>query len=192
MLIAVEGIDGSGKTTQSFMLVDGLIKKGFRAVYTTEPTYERIGDILRLHVSRMKIRMPVYEALLFSADRFEHITKFIEPKIESGAIIVSDRYVYSTIAYQGAAGLDLQWIKDINRNVLKPNLAIYIAVPIEVALQRYKNKRSVMERPVTQKAVHRIYLQLVEEGEMIPISGNRPVKEVAKDIRTLVLEHIQG
>ncbi len=187
-LIAVEGIDGSGKTTQSFMLVDGLIKNGFKAVYTTEPTYERVGDILRLHVSRMKIRMPVYEALLFSADRFEHITKFIKPKIESGAIIVSDRYIYSTIAYQGAAGLDLKWLWALNFFAPKPDLTIYLDLPSRISLERKRGRKSVYENVEYAEKVRKIYLDLAKTEGFAMFNAERPAEMIHSEIMAFISE----
>jgi len=186
MLIAVEGIDGAGKTTQSFMLVEGLKKMGFKAVYTTEPTYERVGDILRLHVSRMKVRMPVYEALLYSADRFEHITRFIKPKIENGVIVVLDRYVYSTIAYQGAAELDLKWLWSINFFAPKPDVIIYLDLSSKIGLERKKGGRSVYENIGYAEKVRKIYLKLAKTENFAIFNAARSAEEVHSEIMTFI------
>jgi dTMP kinase len=189
--ICVEGLDKSGKTSQSILLVEALCKEGFDAVYTTEPSNGEIGRFIRRYVLLRNQRLPVVvEALLFSADRVDHNEKEIKPKLKEGKIVVCDRYVYSSLAYQGAAGLDAGWIKEINRSALKPDLAIYIDVPSEVVLQRSRHEKSVMEWPDIQEKVQEAYLLLVREGEMIPIDGNRLKEEVAKDIRKLVLEKL--
>ncbi|MFH1328151.1 MAG: dTMP kinase, partial [Candidatus Bathyarchaeota archaeon] len=128
MLIVIEGIDGSGKTTQVYHLVEELRKLGYKSEYTTEPTYGNIGNILRLNVARAKKRAPIYEALLFAADRYEHIKKTVLPKLKRGSILVSDRYLYSSLAYQGAVGLDIKWLRKINFFTPTPDLIIYLDI----------------------------------------------------------------
>jgi dTMP kinase len=191
--ICVEGLDKSGKTSQSILLVETLCKEGGDAVYTTEPSNGEIGRFIRRYVLRRKQRVPVViEALLFSADRTDHSEREIKPTLKQGKIVVCDRYLYSSLAYQGAAGLEIEWIRGINRSALKPDLAIYLDVPPEVVLQRCRHEESVMERLDIQEKVQEVYLRLVSEGEMIPINGNRPIEEVAEDIKNLVLEKLEG
>ena len=191
--ICIEGLDKSGKTSQSILLVDALAKKGYDAVYTTEPSRGEIGKFIRRHVLRRKERIPaLVEALLFAADRVDHVETRIKPMLEEGKVVVSDRYVYSSLAYQGAAGLDSEWIKEINRFALKPDLAIYLDVPVKVVSRRSRRRRSVMERPNIQKRVHEIYLHFVREGELIPIDGRRAIEDVAKDMQVLVLKRLEG
>jgi dTMP kinase len=107
--------------------------------------------------------------------------------LQNGTMVVSDRYVYSSLAYQGSAGLDLDWIKKINKFSPVPDLAIYIDLPLEVLARRIKSDRSVMERMRTQMMVRNVYIELVKRGELIRVGGNRPVKEVSKEILDLVL-----
>lgn len=182
----------SGKTSQSILLVDSLSKRGFDAVYTTEPSKGEIGRFIRSYVLSRKERVPaVVEALLFAADRVDHVETSIKPMLKAGKVVVSDRYVYSSLAYQGATGLDLEWIKGINKFALKPDIAIYLDVPVEIVSRRSRRKRSVMEYPTIQKKVQEVYLRFVHEGELIPIDGKRPMEEVGKDIETLVLERLE-
>ena len=109
-----------------------------------------------------------------------------------GKIVISDRYVYSSIAYQGAAGLDLKWIEEINKWTLKPDLAIYLDVPAEVVIKRIKRKRSVMETLQNQRKVREVYLRLVKEGKLILVNGNRPVEEVEREILQKVLNFLEN
>ena len=106
--------------------------------------------------------------------------------------MVSDRYVYSSLAYQGAAGLDIKWIEEINRLALPPDLAIYIDVPPEVVVKRMRRKKSVMERLETQRRVREVYMKFVENGKLVPVDGNRRKDEVAKDILTVVLDFLKN
>ena len=195
VLICIEGLDKSGKTTQSLLLVEALKREGFDATYTSEPSSGEIGKFIKRYVLGQKEkRIPVVaEALLFAADRAEHVEREIKPLLEEGKIVISDRYVYSSIAYQGAAGLDIGWIEEINRMAPEPDLALYIDVPVEVAIRRFKKRkdRTIMEKPEVQRNVREIYLKLVKEGKLIMIDGNRSIKSVFSQIRRIVLNYLK-
>lgn len=192
VFICIEGLDASGKTTQACLLVKALQKRGFKVLYTTEPSPRKIGELIRTYVLQRRRRVKtVTEALLFAADRVDHVENRIKPALRKGKIVVSDRYVYSSLAYQGAAGLDIKWIEEINQFALLPNLAIYIDVPPEVVVKRIKRKKTVMERLQIQKKVREVYMKLVEEGRLVLIDGNRPKEEVAKDILRHVLDLLE-
>ena len=132
------------------------------------------------------------EALLFAVDRVDHVEKEIKPALENEKIVVSDRYVYSSLAYQGAAGLDLKWIEEINRLALPPDLAIYIDVSPEVVDKRIRRKKSVMERLETQRKVREVYMKFVKNGKLVPVDGNRRKDEVAKDILKVILDFLKN
>jgi len=162
-------------------------------MYTTEPSPGDIGKFIRTHILQRKRRVPVaVEALLFAVDRVDHLERRVKPALQEGKIVVSDRYVYSSLAYQGAAGLDLNWIEEINRSVVTPDLAIYIDVPPEVVVKRIKRKRSVMERLEVQRRVREVYMKFVEDGRLVRVDGNRPKDEVARDILTTVLNFLKS
>jgi dTMP kinase len=193
VFICIEGLDASGKTTHAHRLVRNLRSKGFDAVYTTEPSRGEIGRFIRTYILQRKRRVPsVVEALLFAVDRVDHVEKEIKPALENGKIVVSDRYVYSSLAYQGAAGLDLKWIEEINRLALPPDLAIYLDVPPEVVVKRIRRKKSVMERLETQRKVREVYLKFVKNGKLVPVDGNRRKDEVAKDILKGILGFLKN
>ncbi|MEM2321435.1 MAG: dTMP kinase [Candidatus Bathyarchaeia archaeon] len=194
LLICIEGLDKSGKTTQSRLLVENLRSAGFDAFYTSEPSDGEIGRFIERFILKRDRRISIpAEALLFAADRVDHVEREIKPLLDEGKIVVSDRYIYSSLAYQGAAGLDLEWIMEINRMAPKPNLAIYLDVPVEVVMKRIQRgrMRSVMESLEVQTRVREIYLKLVEEGFLILVDGNRPIMEVAQDIQRIVLERLR-
>jgi dTMP kinase len=190
--ICIEGLDASGKTTQARRLVRELRRRGFKAVYTTEPSPGEIGKFIRTYILQRKRRVPIaVEALLFAVDRVDHLERRVKPALQEGKIVVSDRYVYSSLAYQGAAGLDLNWIEEINRSVVTPDLAIYIDVPPEVLVKRIKRKRSVMERLAVQRKVREVYMKFVEDGRLIRVDGNRPKDKVLRDILAVVLDFLK-
>ncbi len=190
--ICIEGLDASGKTTQARRLVRELRRRGFQTIYTTEPSSGEIGKFIRNYILERKKRVPItVEALLFAVDRVDHLERKVKPALEKGKIVVSDRYVYSSLAYQGAAGLDLNWIEEINRSVTTPDLAIYLDVPPEVVVKRMKRKRSVMERLQIQQRVQRVYMKFVKDRRLIRIDGNRPKDEVSRDILATVLSFLK-
>jgi len=190
--ICVEGLDASGKTTHAHRLVRSLLERGYPALYTTEPSSGQIGKFVRAYILERRRRIPtIVEALLFAVDRVDHIERTIRPATKEGKIVVSDRYLYSSLAYQGAAGLSLDWIEEINRFVISPDLAIYIDVPPEIVLSRLKRKKSVMENLHTQRKVREVYGRLVKDGRLVLIDGNRAKHEVASDVLSTVLNFLK-
>jgi dTMP kinase len=193
IFICIEGLDGSGKTTHAHRLVRNLQMKGFDAIYTTEPSRGDLGKFIRGTILEQKKRVPrVIEALLFAVDRVEHFEKDVKPALAEGKVVVSDRCVYSSLAYQGAAGLDLDWIEEINNFALPSDLAFYISVPPEVVVNRIRRKKSVMERLETQRKVEKVYMKFVDEGKLVVIDGDRRKGEVEEDILDAVLNFIEN
>lgn len=193
VFVCIEGLDASGKTTHARRLVEDLWQKGVDAVYTTEPSTGEIGKFVRTYALQRKKRVSsVVEALLFAVDRVDHVETKIKPALQKDKIVVCDRYLYSSLAYQGAAGLDLNWIREINKNAITPDLAIYLDVPPEVVVKRIKWKKSVMERLQIQQKVQEIYMKLVEEGLLVRVDGNRPKDDVSKDILAVVVDFLQS
>jgi dTMP kinase len=191
--VCVEGLDGCGKTTQTKLLVRRLREMGWDAVYTAEPSRGKIGQFIQKHCLHGEKRTsPVVEALLFAADRFVHVENEVIPALNGGKVVVSDRYVYSSLAYQGAAGLDLKWIRMINEHATRPDLAIFVDVEPKAVVKRLKSKRSVMENLETQRKVREVYVRFVEKGELVRIGGNKSKKEVAADILKAVLEFLES
>lgn len=192
VFICVEGLDGCGKTTQTKLLVERLKKKGYDAIYTAEPSGGKIGSLIKEYCLHGETRVSsIVEALLFAADRFEHVEKEVIPALNEGKLVVSDRYVYSSLAYQGAAGLDLEWIEKINEHAIRPHLAVFIDVEPETVIQRLKPRKSVMENLGTQQKVREVYVKFVEKGELVKIDGNKSKQEVADDILTVVLGFLE-
>ena len=190
--ICIEGLDCCGKTTQSLRLVETLRGLGFDAVYTAEPSGGEVGSLIRRCILDRRRRVPVVvEAVLFAADRLDHVESAIKPMLSEGKIVVSDRYLYSSLAYQGAAGLDIGWLLKINRFAPKPDLAIFIDVPPERLVVRFGRRRSVMEYLEVQREVYKVYRMLVDDGRLIPVDGDRPIDEVSRDIVGLVLDRLR-
>jgi dTMP kinase len=193
VFICIEGLDGSGKTTHAHRIVRNLQKNGFDAVYTTEPSTGDLGKFIRSSaVLEGKKRVPrVVEALLFAIDRVEHLEKDVKPALEKGKIVISDRCVYSSLAYQGAAGLDLTWIEEINRMALPADLAIYIDVPPEVVVKRIRRKKSVMETLDTQRKVQEVYMKYVTNGQLVAVDGDKKKAAVTESILAVIMDFLE-
>ncbi len=190
VFVVLDGIDGCGKTFHSKVLRDELQTRGFNTVCTAEPSNGAVGKFIRSILLTEKVP-PEVEALLFAADRFEHLRREIMPNLEKGRIVVCDRYLYSSLAYQGAQGVDLDWIKAINNFALKPDIAFYLDVPPDVGLGRIRRKRSVLENHALQMRVREKYLEFTRLGDMIMVDSNRPVEIVKTDLVKLTVKKLQ-
>lgn len=187
VFIVVEGLDGSGKTTQAEILARRL-SKTFNVMLTAEPSRGKIGTFIREGCLYENERLPTEaEALLFAADRIEHMETELKPALDEGKVVICDRYIYSSLAYQGSSGLSLEWIKTINARALQPDFSVFIDCPPERVLARLRRKKSVMETLETQQKVRQIYLKYVDKGELVRIDGDRPREIVAEDLHNTVL-----
>ena len=114
-LISVEGVEGSGKTTQCRRLAAHLRTRGLEVVETSEPDGTALGQAVRALFELEPRPTPLTQAFLFLAARQEHVAQLIRPALTRGAVVISDRYADATVAYQGyGQGLDLQTIRDLN------------------------------------------------------------------------------
>lgn len=138
--ISLEGVDGSGKSTQANLLADALRAQGREVVVTREPGGTALGEAIRGLLLGGHPMEPMAEALLFAAARAQHVRELIRPALERGAWVVCDRFVDSSLAYQGVGrnlGIDTVW--RINEPALDgclPDLAIVIDVPPQVSAER--------------------------------------------------------
>ena len=188
IFMVIEGLDGSGKTTQAVLLAERL-SKNYQVMLTAEPSRGKIGTFIRDCCLYEQTRLPTEaEALLFAADRIEHMQKELKPALDEGKLVICDRYVYSSLAYQGSAGLSLDWIKTINARAVQPDFSLFLDVPPERVLERLQRKKSVMETLDTQQKVREIYLKYVEKGELIRIEGDTTKEDVANELFDKVTE----
>jgi dTMP kinase len=178
VFIVVEGIDGSGSTTQSKRLVSELNHRRRRAEFTCEPTTGPIGVMLRQILAKRLVvptetgsRAPDWRtmALLFAADRADHNDVFIEPKLQSGCDVVTDRYVLSSLAYQSLTSpggtQNLTWLRQINDQARVPDLTIVLTVSADVAAQRRAGRggsAELYEVDVLQRRLAEFYVDAAE------------------------------
>jgi dTMP kinase len=188
LFVVLEGIDGSGKTTISKMLVDRLNGLGFKAEYTFEPTDSEIVEVVRGKYS--EYRDAYVDALTFALDRLLHLKRKVIPLLRAGFIVVSDRYMYSSVAYQAASGAPIEWVLLVNKYALKPDVTIYLDVDPETGLRRKQFKTTrfpEFEVIDFARRVREVYLELVKRGLMISINAARPIEEVYRDVEAVVL-----
>lgn len=163
LLIVLEGIDGSGTTTQGDRLTTWLRNKGYRVYFTHEPSGGPAGMLIRLALSRRLLGSnfqyqeqsenqgaaktsldPHSLALLYAADRMDHLAAEVLPNLDKGRIVICDRYVLSTLAYQGLS-VDEDWLLEINRFARPADLTIYLDVAVEHARHRMRRTRWTKE-----------------------------------------------
>jgi dTMP kinase len=138
MFIVFEGLDGCGKSTHARLLSNWLKKKGKKVYLTAEPTKGPVGRLIREILSGAKKSDPLTLALLFTADRVKHAAE-INKALKRGEVVISDRYYHSTVAYQGAQGLDRRWLLKINSFAPEPDIVLFLDVPPQKAEERAKS-----------------------------------------------------
>jgi dTMP kinase len=188
VFIVFEGIDGSGKSTHIKQLAEELRGRGLSVLETAEPSKDLIGTFIRDYAERNSDRFTLEtETLLFAADRYEHVRQVIAPALERGSIVISDRYFYSSIAYQGATGIDLDWIREMNRFAPKPDLGFLLDIPPESSLERVNDRaKTVFEVSDYLRKVRDIYLGMVERGELVRVEADRSRDEVGAELQELI------
>lgn len=166
VLVAIEGIDGAGKTTQAELLERRLVESGYDVVRTKEPTRGRYGETLR--ASATTGRLPVAEELeLFIADRREHVADVIGPALAGGRVIIVDRYYFSNAAYQGARGLDPAAIIAANERFAPvPDLLVLLRISPELSRERISARGdgngNLFEKVDELRRAARIFDQIVD------------------------------
>jgi dTMP kinase len=143
VLVVLEGIDGSGKTTQARSLLRRLRYRGYRAVFFREPTRGRWGREVKRLAARADSLTPAEELDLFVRDRRENVEKNLLPALKAGKIVVLDRYYFSTIAYQGAKGIDTGKIRRMNESfAVRPDLVVVLDVDAKGGLARIADRKT--------------------------------------------------
>lgn len=176
LFVVLEGIDGSGTTTQVAKLADRLRREGVNVRATREPSDGPVGTMIRqVLTGRIVVpggRAPGWAtmALLFAADRLDHVESEIEPMLASGGVVISDRYDASSLAYQSVtSGTDasgaLQWIRNINRHARRPDLTIVLDVSPSLGAVRRETRgeaAQLYEQNEVQRALAAFYRDLAK------------------------------
>lgn len=190
-LIALEGIDGAGTTTQCERLAEALTAKGVPIYCTAEPSKGPIGQLLRRALRREEPLDDMSLVPLFAADRLDHITREIAPKLAEGINVVSDRYVLSSLAYQSLIA-PVDYVKAVNEHARHADLTIFVKVTPPVAEKRRKARGGVAERfdakshqeQIAQRYEHNLHLTTPN----VVINGDAGIDAVHAEILEAVLE----
>ena len=203
LFITFEGIEGCGKSTQSKLLTEYLKKRGLEVLSTREPGGPKISEEIReILLSNANDEMNARtEVLLYMASRSQHTAEWIIPALESGKVVISDRYYDSTLAYQGAA-------RKIERNIidtltsfatfgLKPDLTFLVDLPAEVGLARIEEKnadRLERESLDFHKEVRAGFLEIAEKEKdrYVILDGAMSVNEIHREIINKIDEKIRN
>ncbi len=178
LLVAVEGIDGTGKSTQVRRVAQRLTDAGISTVTTREPTHGPHGQRLRATALTGRLS-PEEELSLFLLDRAEHAQTLILPALRRGQIVLTDRYYFSTLAYQGSRGLDIKTLRDQNEAIApKPDLLIILTLPIPTALDRIQQQRGtapdLFESAAQLTACQAIFLHEVQAFQPSQVIDAQP------------------
>jgi len=195
VLIVFEGIDGAGKSTQAEILLDRLKARGYDVAYFREPSESKWGREIKKRALFADSLSPEEELELFQKDRRENVERNLKPALEEKKIVILDRYYYSTIAYQGAKGIDHEMIKKTNEEfVVKPDLVFILDIDAKRGLERIQNRKKkdkLFEREDYLVKVREIFSSF--EGEnIIHIDALKPREEISKKIEESILEYLQG
>jgi dTMP kinase len=194
LFIALEGIDGSGKSTQLKLLKEKFEQAGQKVYTTCEPTDSPIGKIIRdIFTHKMEADHRTIAAL-FAADRLDHIlnkTNGLLKMLEDGYTVITDRYYFSSYAYQ-SAHVDLDWViqaNSLSAGLLRPDLNIYIDITPAQSIERIQKGRNTIELYETLENlqnVHDKYFEVMDllkgEENIFVINGNRLPEEISNDI----------
>lgn len=190
MFVTFEGADGSGKSTQAELLRDALAAEGREVVLTREPGGTELGERIRELLLDGPAMGAWTEAALFAASRAQHVDELIRPALERGAVVVCDRYVDSSLAYQGIArGLGLEDVLELNLRVtggLLPDVTFLLLLDPETAsARRAGDDRLEREGAALQAKVDAAYRTLVERfpGRIVPVEADRPPETIRDEIR---------
>lgn len=206
--LVLEGLDGAGTTTQAQRLAAWLREQGRAVHVTAEPSTGPVGALVRQVLTHRIGGAPRGEggvapfdphalALLFAADRLDHVAAEIAPRLAEGVDVISDRYTLSSLAYQAVTCGDATWVEAVNARAPAPDATLFLEVSAATALRRRfaaSSRRDLFEVPAFQRQVARAYrralARLEELGQrVVVVDGERPVDEVtaalAEQVRRL-------
>ena len=194
MLINLEGIDGCGKSTQSQFLMEKFKSDNKKAILLKEPTNGKYGQMLWNMLSG-NIEATTEEILeLFVLDRKEHVNEKIKPALDEGKIVLMDRYYYSTMAYQAAAGIDVNRIRKDNEFAPKPDIVLIFDLPADLAMKRVRSHSvaDVFEKEEHLEKVRKAYLNLEDDSLVRIIDATRTPEKIFDEVWKLVSEVRNG
>jgi len=187
VFIVLEGIDGCGKSTQAKLLGAWLSQQGKEVLLTAEPTRTRVGKLIREILSGGEQVDPKTLALLFTADRAQHLATEVEPAIAEGKVVVCERYVHSTVAYQEAQGVSRRWLIELNR--FAPEADVTFLLDVEPGLGASRTSTGeIFENGEFLEKVRDNYLKF--DRGIAKLDGSRSVGEVFCEMKDRLREFL--
>lgn len=193
--IVIEGIDGSGTTTQSELLKEYLLRKGEKAIVSPEPSEGLIGKFVRSILQNKELinhnnqNFDEQMAYLFAADRYDHLyneKNGVFQLINEGYYVISTRYYFSSLAYNGNTDQEWQLVETLNEKFPQPDLVIYLDLPVEISLERIKDRslKEVYENQTKLTKVRENYLKIFAnyQGNLLKIEGTKTETEIHNQI----------
>jgi dTMP kinase len=205
-LIVVEGLDGSGKSTQVHLLQRWLELEGYR-VYFTEWNSSPIVRKVTKRGKKEQLLTPTTFSLIHATDFADRFERHVLPMLHAGYIVLADRYIYTAFARDHVRGVERSWVHNLYSFAVKPDIALFFNVPLEVALGRILEGRPQLKYyeagmdmgfatdvdesfRIFQGRVYEEYLRMVDEFGLIPVEATRPPDVQQREIRKLVSEKI--
>ena len=190
VLVNLEGIDGCGKSTQSKLLLEKLEGEGEKVIILKEPTKRPHGQKLWdvLHGKRKATNEEILE--LFVLDRIQHVEEKIQPALDDGAVVLMDRYYYSSMAYQVAGGIDVEEIREKHVFAPKPDVVLIFDLPVSIALERVKGHSDAdeFEKEEHLEKVREAYLNLENDPLVRIVDATGTPEEIFGNVWRLVSE----
>ena len=183
-LLVIEGIDGAGKSTQAKVLGERLAARGHKVVLTKEPTNGPWGRLLR--ESAQTGRLSIEEEVeTFLKDRREHVEQLILPRLREGCVVIVDRYYFSTVAYQGARGVDPQELLRRNEEFApEPDLLVLFDLEVEAGLGRVQTRgdqANLFEQTESLRRAREIFLS-IQKPYLLKVDARRAAEEISAEI----------
>ncbi|MDR2459154.1 MAG: dTMP kinase [Deltaproteobacteria bacterium] len=188
--IAFEGIDGSGKSTQFKLLMESLSQRGADPLGGKEPTSDNPWGLRAKEIGRSGRLSPLEELRLFTLDRSYDVTRHILPALEAGRIVVRDRYIISSLMYQGALGISRERILTVNSIFPWPDLVFILELPVSEACKRLTLRGSGLDTFEEEDFLERAaaILDFFSLPNMVRIDASRDKESLAAEILAIVLE----
>jgi dTMP kinase len=192
VFIALDGVDGAGNSTHTNLLASWMRESlGLKTLLTKEPTAGSTGQLLR-ECLKAPSTSNATDALLFAADRTEHVENTIKPSLAKGLAVVTDRYLESSIAYQSAQGLPIEWILNINRYAMKPSLNIILDIEPEKSLLRKQRLTEKFEEVSFLRKVREVFLRRARSEKYPVVDTSKSVNETQERIRGVVSSFLKS
>ncbi len=194
LYVVFEGIDGAGKTTQAKALEKYLKKENYKVFYFHEPTTTKAGKLVKEMIREGTIYGNDAISLAFALDRIMFKYEVLNHALREYDVIIGDRSFYSSIVYQKTMGLDLKWLKEVNRFVIVPDIAFVLEISIEEQMRRRGESDIIFEKKSFQEKLIQEYKNLLSyfpNYNIIFINGEDSIENIHQQIREIIKKYLK-